>query len=210
VILSSDNRGLRAPGFFGYNSPVPKVGTKETEMTIKHTVTLDGHVFKRTSANRTYTFAVLYTTNIERELAKTAKEAAASWDRNLDYTKEQAAGTDIGKYPDYMIGPNGPYGYNPYLDREACRREHDERARKQQQGAIAELAAGKDAFVAEAVARKRKYLRKLPRAANGTDYITVAGWTSRADLADKLANSRRAGWGLAEKVFVLPTTQEVK
>jgi hypothetical protein len=164
-------------------------------MSTKHTATFQGHVFTRTSVNRSYPFVVLTITNIAAAVAAYATARARSWDTNLDFHQGYADGTGPhceGHYPDYIQGPNGPYGMNPYLDRAACRAEHDAQARKEKARSLKILAEGKDAWVARETAEYREDLLSRRLTTDGKGYITVAGWASRRDLADKLA-ARHAG-----------------
>lgn len=154
-------------------------------MSTKHTATFDGHVFKRTSENRVYPFVVIAEHSIERDRAARERTARRTWANSLSYWQRKAAGTDIGSYPEYMLGPDGPYGSNPHFARSKARWAHDAAERATQGNAQEMLAGGEESYVAvqlEAFDSSHKLV-----SSDGKSYYGVAGWTSRHDLADKLA-----------------------
>lgn len=149
-------------------------------MSTKHTVTVLGHTVTRTSQNRVYSHHVMGVQNVAAKRAECEKGARETFAMNFKYHTTLAAG--------------GLYHFN-----NGCAPKEITAA--EQTRAQAYLAAGVEGYVAERLADfdavKRAFIN------DGTEYLTDAGWTSRLDLAQKLA-AKTCKW--CERAIITEST----
>lgn len=141
-------------------------------MANKHTATHQGLTFTRTSANRTYTHAVLVQEDLAEDRKRCERYARDAFRRDRDYYQQLANGVNElhAKYPSQ---------YPP----EAIAEEISH--------AQAWLAKGESGHADEALAwfDARQAAKPTKTLADGRTYFVCAGWCGREDLARKLASS---------------------
>lgn len=138
-------------------------------MSFKHTATFQGHTFKRTSANRTYTHMVVGLVNIAEARARNEEGARDYYARNLSYyTKMAAGGTYKGTY-----GDGSPYE-RPISDQE-------------RDAARVTIAGGADKAAEDSLRSFDERMATSLKTEDGLSYVYSAGWAGRMDLAVKLA-----------------------
>ena len=140
--------------------------------TIKmHTATFNGFTFTRGSKTRTYAFVVIEGGSLAADRIRYEREAREDWRRNFDYQNDKAHGifTLAEKYPDQYP---------------------QERRDQEQAEAQARIARGEEGLVAPVLERFDQNRRNYQTTPDGDTYYVAMGWTSRRDLADKLAQGR--------------------
>lgn len=138
-------------------------------MSTKHTATFQRYSWKRTSQNRIYTHMVVGQQSIALERVKTEAWARKKYFMNLEYYQKNAVG---GTYHSEFA--DGTPWSKPITDLE-------------RDAARATLAAGVEGAVAD---RLREFDKRTAEAwvtEDGLSTVYSAGWTSRFDLAQKLA-----------------------
>lgn len=140
----------------------------------KHTVTFDGATFKRTSANRIYSHAVIVTTLIADRMADAEQGGRADYKMNFKFYAQLADGTSE------FLARNG---------NQFPRGKDDDRIQEAQ----AWLDRGEQGEIDRHVRAEQDYIAKAPKTADGLSVITCAGWCGRYDLAQKLAGSVKHG-----------------
>lgn len=138
-------------------------------MKTQHTATFHGHTFKRVSQSRIYTHMVVGVLSIAAERIAAETWARKEYKMNLEYYQKMAAG---GTY--HSTFGDGSHWSKPIteLERDAAR---------------ATIAAGVDGAVADRLREFDKRTAAAWKTEDGLSTIFSAGWTSRHDLALKLA-----------------------
>jgi hypothetical protein len=131
----------------------------------------DGHTWKRTTANRNYTHAIIKKVSIAASLDEAAESARASWRMNFSYLVYQASGKP------FTFDANGrrPFTLEAVTDPAVIER------------AKALLLAGVEPYVAESVGRHAAWIKTAPQASDGLHYYLGANWAGRPDLAQRAA-----------------------
>lgn len=135
-------------------------------MSTKHTASFQGHSWQRVSQNRIYSHMVVGVESIEAQRIRAAADARAEWKLNLSYHQTLAAG--------------GLYHYS-----NGC--QPREITAKEQADAQAYLADGIEGRVGKALERFDARMQDAWKTEDGLSTVYTAGWTSRLDLAEKLA-----------------------
>lgn len=144
-------------------------------MNTKHTATFQGHTFKRVSQNRVYTHMVVGLINIAKDRAETEIAAREMYAVNLEYVTQLAAG---GTY--HGTFANGAPYSRPITDQE-------------RDAARVTIAGGPDAEAADSLREFDARTAQARKTEDGLHTVYSAGWTSRPDLAVKLASKTPGG-----------------
>lgn len=147
----------------------------------KHSASFQGHIWTRNSENRVYSHMVVGIQSIAAERAKTEAWARKEYTMNLEYYQKKAAG---GTY--HSTFANGTPWSKPITDME-------------RDAARATLAAGVEGGVADRLREFDKRMADAWKTEDGFSTVYSAGWTSRPDLAVKLA-ARTPGGVIVEAV----------
>jgi hypothetical protein len=159
-----------------------KIQTQELmKMATKHTATFQAHTFTRTTQHRVYTHMVVGLVNIEADRAATEAWARKEYAMNLSYYQQMAKGGEyVGTFAD------GRTFTKPITDME-------------RDSARATITAGVDGAIADRLRELDKRTANAWKTADGLSTVYSAGWTSRLDLAVKLA-ARTPGGVIVEAV----------
>jgi hypothetical protein len=136
--------------------------------TTNHVVEFEGFRFTRGSKTRVYSHAVLERCSRAADRVQAEKNARFQFRQNLAYMQELASGI-------HKLAAQYPEQYSPA------------RIAREQADAQAWLALGEDGHVVEGLARFDKDNAGMQLASDGDTYFRCLGWSSRLDLAQKLA-----------------------
>jgi hypothetical protein len=153
-------------------------------MATKHTATFQGdkiHTWKRVSQNRVYTHMVLGVVSIAAERAEAEAWARKEYKMNLGY---------------YTMIANDPVYVGTFNDGRTFTKEITDTERA---AAKETLRAGVDGAVADRLREFDARTAASWKTADGLSTVYSAGWTSRLDLAVKLA-ARTPGGVIIETV----------
>lgn len=141
-------------------------------MANRHSATHQGFTFTRTSANRTYSHAVLVQEDLAEDRKRAERNGREYFRINASYWRELAGGV-------HESAQRFPGQYTP----ERIATDIAEAQAKLDMGEAGHADASLARFDARQAAKPTKTL------ADGRTYFTCAGWCGREDLARKLASS---------------------
>lgn len=157
-------------------------------MTTFYTATTpEGHVFKRSTANRTYTHMVVAVYSVRSQRAACEANTREDYRRSVKYYREMAAGQHPA-HPTPVDGFHPSHGMADPVKYAAYVAECDARSAKNVTDAHAWLALDVEARVVAALAAfDAGRAADTYKNADGTLFYRDAGWCGRPDLAQKLA-----------------------